>query len=90
MSKAEQPSKRQREMAARYCDAAAVWFQGWSDGARMPDPESEWDDQHSMRLATSVADAVDEKCMDATGGVLPGHVAWAEAAAWLRSGEDLP
>ncbi len=91
MVKAKQPSKRQRETAARYCDAAAVWFQWIACGVETSDPEREWDDERSMRLAMRIADVVDATHMDRTaGGVLPGHVAWAEAAAWLRSGEDLP
>ncbi len=90
MVKAKQPSKRQREMAARYCDAAASWWIGLVHGSRLVDPESDWADTDDVLLGAMIADHVDLKHMDSTGGVLPGHVAWAEAAAWLRSGEDLP
>ena len=80
--KAKQPSKRQREMAARYCDAAAAFFAAdmvTNDVANSIEPYP--------LLAVEAVIAVD----DANGEMmLPAWRAWAEAAAWLRSGEDLP
>lgn len=80
VSKAKQPSKRQREMAARYCDARSAWLNGlcgYGPGA----------DEPAYRLATRILYTVivEEKEKERNLAVT-----WAEAAAWLRSGEDLP
>ncbi len=81
MSKAKQPSKRQREMAARYCDARSAW---WNDLCGYPG-DSIAADRPTARLAIRMAAAALVAEKEKSPAVI-----WAEAAAWLRSGEDLP
>ncbi len=80
MVRAEQPSKRQRERAARFCDMRSA---AWCIYPLQPAPirmAGAW-------LARRVFRAM-PKVRDRRIGLMART--WAEAAAWLRSGEDLP
>ncbi len=78
MVRSKQPSKRQREMAARYCDARSAWWNGLCGYPGRPA------DKPTDRLAARMLDAVIATKKERNLAVI-----WAEAAAWLRSGEDL-
>lgn len=82
MVKAKQPSKRQREYAARFCDMrAAAWCV--YPVQSMPSPSR----MAGERIARRVFSAM-QKVPDRHIGMMART--WAEAAAWLRSGEELP